>query len=559
MTEQTQEQKTRVAIYLDRDSMPAWAQRLVEILHESAAVELVGVIRAPDRRSSRREPNQKTRWRHGRLRRGVRLRIQNLYRTLVDRNALFVDAWKPADASVLGRLPHVQCTDPLGQPQCQALIDMAFDVVVHCGLREVPERVVAMADHGVWSILGSPATLAQTYPAGFWPSLIGDTLTRSVLSVTFSNRAPIVLFESWMATSRLSTRDNVSRHYWKSLYAIPRALARLQQLGAAQFFAECQRRSDQSLPRNSVPGHPSAVRYALYVVGAMWRKVLQLLDTNLFEQRWRLRQSGKFSLGQQTELSAVFDNPQGCYRADPFLYETEGQYWLFFEEYADSRQLGHLSVVPIDEQGQFSGEARIILEQPYHLSYPQVFEWQGEHYMLPETSANQTVELYKAIDFPYHWELQAVLMEEIDASDATLLFQANKWWLFANVRTHVAISSQDECFLFYSDSILGPWRPHALNPVVSDCRTSRPAGAIFERNGRLIRPTQDSTFRYGYGLNFMEITELSEDAYSEVLLEHVPPDNATRAIGIHTYAELGQISYVDELFRRARWNKDRTR
>lgn len=559
MTPNPLDKPLRLALYVDQGTVPVWVEQLRQELDAQSCAEVIAVIVAPDRRRAARQGGGTVRWRDGRLARGVRSRIQKLYRKLVDRNRTLEDAWKPAGVDALADLPSHALSTPVDESQLAPLTALQLDVIVHCGLREVPSDVLARSSFGVWSLLGCPATMTQAYPAGFWPAMTGDALTRSLLSVTFADRAPVVLADSWMATSRHSTRDNVSRHYWKMLYSVPRALRRLYDLGPSLFWDDARRRTDQSLARHHSPDHPSATRYAAYVLRAIWRKAFQLVDTNLFEQRWRLRRAAPIDPGTGgADLGEIEHNPHLCYRADPFLFADGDQRWLFYEEYCDRRSLGHLSVQAVDAQGMAVGEPEVILQKPYHLSYPQVFEWQGEHYMLPETSGNKTVELYRATRFPFDWTLQAVLMEDIDASDATLWFENDLWWLFANVKSHPAVSSQDECYVYFSETLEGPWQSHPLNPVVSDCRVSRPGGAMLRKGNRLLRPTQDSTYRYGYGLNFMQVTELSTTDFAEVLVEHFPPRRRNGAIGMHSYAELDGFAYVDELVREPRW-KNRVR
>ncbi len=517
-------------------------------------VEIACVLIAHDRRRSDRAPGSKPRWQDGRFGRGIRQRLMATYRKLVDRNLIFADAWVHADAALTGRT-YIDLPAAFSESDRQTLIDLNIDVVVHCGLRAVSPEVIASAKSGVWSLLGSPAGIEQAYPAGFWPVLKGAPLTRSTLSVTFADRAPVVLAQSWMATSRHSTRDNISRHYWKMLFSIPRAIRRMRDLGASVYFADCRARVDQSFERNFSAPHPGALAYGMYVARAVLRKAIALVDNNVFEQRWRLRRAAPFALTGETRLAEIQHNPDWVYRADPFIHVSGESRFLFFEEYCDRRKLGHLSRVSLDADGRPDGDVRMVLQRPYHLSYPQVLDVDGEQYMLPETSGNKTIELYKATKFPDEWTLHSVLMEDIDASDATLLQRDGLWWLFANVKSHPAVSSQDECFLYFAEDLVGPWQAHPLNPVVSDCRTSRPGGAMIEKDGRLIRPTQDCTYRYGYGLNFMEVTALSTTDYREVLLEHIPPRARSGAIGIHTYAESGDIAFVDELYRSPRWKR----
>jgi hypothetical protein len=96
-------------------------------------------------------------------------------------------------------------------------------------------------------------------------------------------------------------------------------------------------------------------------------------------------------------------------------------------------QKGHIVVFTIDETGKL-GKPQRIIESSYHLSYPFVFKWEGVYFLVPESSENHTIELYRCVDFPNRWELEKVIMDDITAVDPTLFEHNGKWWLFANVR-----------------------------------------------------------------------------------------------------------------------------
>ena len=73
---------------------------------------------------------------------------------------------------------------------------------------------------------------------------------------------------------------------------------------------------------------------------------------------------------------------------------------------------------------------RVVIEKDYHLSYPFLFEWEGQCYMMPETAENRTIELYLAVEFPNRWTLDRVLMDGLYAVDATLVFHNGRYWMF---------------------------------------------------------------------------------------------------------------------------------
>ena len=52
-----------------------------------------------------------------------------------------------------------------------------------------------------------------------------------------------------------------------------------------------------------------------------------------------------------------------------------------------------------------------ILKDKFHFSYPHIFEYNNDIYMIPETYQSLQLRLYKCKDFPYTWELEKVLFE----------------------------------------------------------------------------------------------------------------------------------------------------
>jgi hypothetical protein len=142
-------------------------------------------------------------------------------------------------------------------------------------------------------------------------------------------------------------------------------------------------------------------------------------------------------------------------------------------------------------------------------------------------------------------------MENVSAVDATVFFYNGKLWMFTNIAEINGSSTSDELFLFSSSYLFSKnWQPHPLNPIVSDCKTSRPAGKIFHENGRLYRPSQNCSTRYGYGFNVSEITALDEYNYAEVLVSSVTPDWDKNIIGTHTFNRVNQLHMIDAIYKR---------
>lgn len=221
--------------------------------------------------------------------------------------------------------------------------------------------------------------------------------------------------------------------------------------------------------------------------------------------------------------------PPGHFYADPCLFESNSANYIFFEDFDLKAQKGAIACVEIESATKHTYPT-IVLEQPYHLSYPFLFEWRGDVYLIPESSANRTIELYRAVHFPCRWELVKVLMKDVTATDATLFKHNGRFWMF----TGSADDVNEDLFLFAADSPLGPWLPHPKNPIVSDPSRSRPAGALFFNAGHLLRPSQDCSTDYGRAICLNSVTVLSEHDYSEVLLARIDPGCLYGDVRTHT-------------------------
>src|SRR5258708_27590500 len=187
-----------------------------------------------------------------------------------------------------------------------------------------------------------------------------------------------------------------------------------------------------------------------------------------------------------------------------------------------------------DRGGNASSPLKV-LEAEHHLSYPFVFEHDGSLYMLPESARAGSVELYRCVDFPLVWKRERVLMEGVRLVDATLYHQkadgGSRWWMFANSTAGASRMFDDELHLFHAERLDGDWQPHPRNPVKSDARSSRPAGALFMRDGALYRPAQVCVPRYGAGLAIQRVLKLTPQQYAERQIERLLADPAGRPHG----------------------------
>lgn len=202
--------------------------------------------------------------------------------------------------------------------------------------------------------------------------------------------------------------------------------------------------------------------------------------------------------------------------ADPFLVRENGRYVMFFEALERETNQGVIAYADSADGLHWQYGSRVLAE-PFHLSYPYVFPWNNEYYMIPESFQDLSVRLYRASEFPDRWEFAGRLLSGYPYVDPSILRHDKKWWLF------VTLPQSDMLNLYFSDDLLTGWRPHPMNPIVrSDKHFARPGGRVIRHDGRIYRLTQDTYPAYGIQVFAFEILELTEESYREKMAADKP-------------------------------------
>jgi hypothetical protein len=210
------------------------------------------------------------------------------------------------------------------------------------------------------------------------------------------------------------------------------------------------------------------------------------------------------SAAQVTDVPARFV-------ADPFLLRRDATWFLFFEVLNEASQHGDIAVAS-SADGRDWRYAGVVLDEPFHLSYPYVFDWEGTDYLIPESAQARAVRLYRADPFPTHWAFVQTLLNDDAFSDPSIVRHDGRWWLFAT--THPETNATLN--LYSADRLEGPWQAHPMNPIVrDDPHHARPGGRIVALGDRLLRFAQDDAPHYGVQVWAFEITTLTPTAYAE--------------------------------------------
>lgn len=387
---------------------------------------------------------------------------------------------------------------------------------------------------------------------GFWEALYNQPVKSSLLRFFDArNKVHCVLGGANGYRYPLSLRDTRNISLWKAvnlLYSNTQSI-----LSSTVFAPENVKDESGHLPQDidvfSAP-HTAPTTWPLFqfLVGQGFKKVKAILTSSFFQTRWSLYLSYSDEQSQFADFSAFLPvkGHEGKFWADPFVIERNQESYVLFEEYAAQGVPAHISIGRLD--GDSLVDVKPILKKSYHLSYPFVFEVDGTIYMVPESAENESIDLYECTDFPYEWRFKRHLIAGIKAYDATLYYdaEARLWWMFSNVVSIEGASDWEDLNLYYTDDLFeGEWTAHQNNPVVSDVRYARPAGQLFMSKGELIRPSQDSSRRYGGGLNFQRVKVLSPEDYSEELIVSATEPFGKKSVGVHTFNKTDRLTIID--------------
>ncbi len=211
-----------------------------------------------------------------------------------------------------------------------------------------------------------------------------------------------------------------------------------------------------------------------------------------------------------TDISASFV-------ADPFMVKHEDLWYMFFEVMSNMSRHGEIGLA-VSAEGTEWTYRKIILDEPFHLSFPFVLEHRTTWYMVPESATADGVRLYRADDFPEQWKYVRTLVKG-KYSDTVLFQFRNRWWLL----TCSTPQNHDELRLFAADSLEGTFIEHPESPVVRENgKKARLAGRVLIHEGIPLRFAQDSYPTYGKRVHAFGITNLNRNSFAEETMFSTP-------------------------------------
>jgi hypothetical protein len=424
-----------------------------------------------------------------------------------------------------------------------------LDIVLNLECIELIGDLFKLSKYGIWTYEIGDRRITKEFSAGYWAFINKHPEMSANLKMSYKNlNKEIVLYRTSSSLYPNSLQVNLNRLYGMASLIIPRIVKGLFLFGDA-FLEKTIKRFNYSIEISSgktlkSPSSLSALLNFFYVVFrfTFWRIFY------LKRRDWVLY----FKIGDKKKLFSINFScfhkiipPKDRFWADPFVISNNNKNYIFVEELLYKKNKGRISVLELDLKGRIKSN-KCVIEKPYHLSYPFIFIMDNSLYMVPESSGNNDIELYKCLYFPFNWSFVKVLMKDIYAVDTSLFFYNNKWWLFTSIDELNNNLFDNELFLFWADDLFSnDWKSHPDNPIVSDPKLARSAGRVFIYENKIYRPSQDCSGRYGKAINLNQITILTETDYEETLISKVEPSWDNKLKGCHTFNFDNNIIVID--------------
>lgn len=212
--------------------------------------------------------------------------------------------------------------------------------------------------------------------------------------------------------------------------------------------------------------------------------------------------------------TSLFNTNASVIIADPFLFKKEDTLFLFYEHLHKWYGTGSICMRSTKDLINWSEETEVLVE-PFHLSFPYVFEDNGKVYMLPETGGDKSIRLYEAKDDTLtKWKLVKKLKEgEEPWYDSVIYKKDDKYYLFTGHDDNI----EQVQHLYVADNLTGPYTEHPQSPIARGRDCGRNAGSIIEQDGNIYRPVQVCMNYYGEQTSIMNIEQLTPTEYKETI------------------------------------------
>lgn len=421
----------------------------------------------------------------------------------------------------------------------ETILSYRLDFILRFGFNILSGSILNAAKHGVWSFHHDDEMSYRGAPPGFWEFMRNDPINGIILQrLTESLDCGIILKKVFYPTILHSYKAHLNQLYFEGESLPLQVCLELERTGNIAAYKSVSKAKIYQAPKNA-----EMLRYWML---CLTRRIRFHLHDIFRQEDWNVGYL-------EASVTDFINDPEAykkeikwfrrrsahSYYADPFVIKTERDTYIFFEHYDYKTGKGRIGIALQSEKFRKHHTA---LVEPFHLSYPFVFRKDGIIYCLPEANESNRLTLYRFCEEQMRLIKDCVLLENIRAVDPTLCFENGKWNLFLTQKDFASV----KLYRYLADNLRGPYEPFYGNPIKTDCRNARMAGAFIRLNGKLLRPAQESIRYYGTAVCINNVTELSEDYYDEEQSYRIAPMTETKFNkGIHTLNGNSEMTVLD--------------
>ena len=414
-----------------------------------------------------------------------------------------------------------------------------FDVLIRCGSGILKGPILTSARLGILSFHHGNNLINRGGPAGFWEVFHRQGTSGYIVQrLSEELDGGDVILRGNVPTQRTHLL-NAAMLFAKSFQALRSLLldiARTGQLPAAE-------------PHYPYSGkllvQPRLAELVSYMSRQMGRSITARARRMFrYQERWGICYAPTDWRKAVLWRGIQVKTPPGHFLADPFVATHSGRTVVFAEDYDYAVGRAHITAIELTAEG--AKPLGDVVKEPFHLSFPYLFEVDGKLYMCPESRAARQIRIYECTDFPLQWKLAAVAMNDVDAVDSMIFRKDDRWWLMTNISRNGASECGSELHLFWSHTPLaGEWEPHARNPIVADPGVAR-NGGLLNGGADLYRVAQNRQFdSYGTSAQLFRILRIDPTDYLEQAVCNIQPGFSAGISGTHHLHSNGHYSVWD--------------
>jgi hypothetical protein len=393
-------------------------------------------------------------------------------------------------------------------------------------------KILTACKYGIISLHHGDNRFFRGLPAGFWEVFLNAPSTGFIIQKLNDelDGGDVLLRGNIMTASYwLLNAANIQIKSIHFVYTLLRYIALNHQLPAKEEICIYSEKIFR------FPSVNYLIKYFFKIhVPAYTKKIIKILSTRNYENRWSVSYLKKNSINANLSKAHTIRFSQSGFLADPFVIERDDQAYCFVEEFSYKENKGKIVAYLLNDS-----EAKplgTVLEEDFHLSFPYLVESNNNLYMIPESAENRDIRLYRNIIFPNVWELDTILIDDVDAADSIVFFKDNTWFLLTNICSSGLGDHQSELHLYTSTELdSDQWKPCKANPIIFDSLKAR-NGGFFTYNNKMYRVNQvHGKSHYGKSININEIIDITTEAYIEDKICSIEPNFFKQINSVHHF------------------------